>query len=146
MHHQTTLLRICAAATFLCAGLGLSTAPASAAEAPEIWYTHWYKGNVCSGNVCSTTAASNSPRFFLSGDGFTLRGKVYVGVFDFDGNPIESNQLTAVSHSGFDDGSFGYQFNQIDCGGGESNAFLQAHDLTADMWSNRIFVRICYTL
>jgi hypothetical protein len=119
------------------------SAPALVAT-PEVWYTHWYSGPTCNGNICSSTYVDSIPRFYVSGQNFTLGGTVDVAVFHMDGTAKEWTRPTARSYAGFAGGSWGWKASQFDCWAIGSTApadsFIQAYDRSSGRWSNRIYV------
>jgi hypothetical protein len=111
---------------------------------PTVWYTHWYSGPTCSGSVCSSTSVDSIPRFWISGQGFTVNGYVDVAVFHMDGTAKEWIKAVALSYPGYTAGAWGWKSNQFDCWAIGSTApadsFIQAYDRTSGRWSNRIYV------
>jgi hypothetical protein len=125
------------------AGGKAATGFAAAAVQREVWYGYWYPSPVCSGDVCSIGSTDDLPRFWISGQNFN-HGRIYVGIFRRDGTPILSTTVTSGVWPGFVDYSWGWKANMIDCAAIgapiHDNAFIQAKDLTNNLWSNRIFV------
>jgi hypothetical protein len=120
--------------------IGLAQA---AAVEREVWYGHWFPAPVCNGDICSITSLDDLPRFWISGQDFN-NGRIYVGIFRRDGTPIKSITINSGVWQGFVAYAWGWKADMIDCAAIGApitdNSFIQAKDLTNNLWSNRIFV------
>jgi hypothetical protein len=103
----------------------------------NLWITDWY-----------TPETSDQPMFQVNGDHFNI-GQVTVGMYWSDINEEIQPAFTqnAVFHTGYIGGSFGVQFNGVDCSQSDpstpQNAYAKAYDWTSSRWSAPFLVKEC---
>lgn len=129
-------------------GLGLSAAPTRTAHAaggglPTIWVSDPTSHNL-------PAAANGAPRLVFSGEGFTVGGKVFLGIYrpgNESGEPEYKFEATAASYTGYARGSFGLDTPLYDCAGDSPvngvPYVVYAYDWGSDIWSSGINIDAC---
>jgi hypothetical protein len=119
-----------------------STVHARQNTGPAAWATHWFPGPVCHPDgTCSSTSNDDIPHIKINGDGFTLNGRVFGGIYKWPENSLKWGlNVNAHSQAGFRDGAFGLEAPVIDClpssPGHVGDSFVAAYDWTTGKWSN----------
>jgi len=105
-----------------------------------VWVSHWYPPPQCSDGVCTVTSGDDLPHIQINGDGFTVGGRVFAGIYTWPANSLYWGMNINVQFwPGFRDGSFGLQTPVIDCLPSDpshvGNSYAAAYDWTTASWS-----------
>ena len=116
---------------------------------PSIWVTHYTIPPVCNNGICQKNSLDDMPHIKANGQGFTLNGLVWIGIYRLSDVKLLYSATTYARHwTGFIDGSWGYKTGLIECPGNlPADAFMAAYDYSTATWSNLWYMhRTCYIL
>ena len=113
---------------------------------PSIWATRWYPGPKCNPDgTCSITSIDDIPHIKLNGQGYTLNGLVFVGIYRYPNNAYVLGQnIYARSYKGYKAGSWGLTTATIDCSSFDkkhvADSYAIAYDWTTHRFSPKLWL------
>ncbi|KAH7417735.1 hypothetical protein BKA64DRAFT_637082 [Cadophora sp. MPI-SDFR-AT-0126] len=105
-----------------------------------VWITHWFPPPQCSNGVCTITSTDDLPHIQINGEGFTVGGRVFGGIYRWPANTLSWGMNINVRRwPGYRDGSFGLHTPVIDCRPFDqthsATSFAAAYDWSTARWS-----------
>jgi hypothetical protein len=105
-----------------------------------VWVTHWFPPPQCSDGVCTITSVDDLPHIKVNGEGYTVGGRVFVGIYRWPANTLSwGMNINVIHYNGWRDASFGLQTPVIDCSGFDlthpANSYAAAYDWSTARWS-----------
>jgi hypothetical protein len=105
-----------------------------------VWVTHWFPPPVCDNGICTIRSTDDLPHLQINGEGFTVGGRVFGGIYNWPSNTLSwGTNINVKFWPGWRGGSFGLQTPRIDCGAFDrshvANSYAAAYDWTTATWS-----------
>jgi hypothetical protein len=110
-----------------------------------VWVTHWYPPPQCTNGICTINSLDDLPHVQINGEGFTIGGRVFGGIYAWPANSLYwGMNINVKQWPGYRGGSFGLPTPVIDCGAFNpahvATSYAAAYDWTTARWSSVVWL------